>query len=495
MNPVATRLLLTISGMLLVGAVGGVASSALLMPRQADGAQPRSARPATADADGLSIMAFGADRTGVEAADGALRAAIAAAVASGNRSVHLPAGIYRVNGQVTVPAGIMLVGEGSQGSNEARGTVIKHYSTGDCLVWDGSGPEYTGTGGGLRDILIVKADRYQGGTAVRLVARNDAHRPGEMLFDNLLVYGVGATLGKAGRGGLWAHGMVIDGSAARTSSSIGIRSVHLNKTRFAEATTPNGTLVLNQATHFFAQGLQIDAGDSRVPQGVTLKGANDAIFFTSADIGGSVIVVANDADNHTRDFHLTGKIAAVFDNRDAQLTGTMSASFDPAGRYVLRNRSGDLAIRSNIDPDFSLAIAQPRDGVTGDGSSYPIVFDTKDRDRGNNFGAMPVNEFVCMAAGRYLFVASATLSGVTAAHRRADLSIDQAGSVTKSHVTTINPGVLEAGGFVTIEKTVILDLATGDRVRAVVNVAGGARSVGIYGAAGRYSTLMGRYLG
>ncbi|WP_197462285.1 glycosyl hydrolase family 28-related protein [Sphingomonas melonis] len=494
MNRAAPWLLLIITGMLLVGVVGGAASSALLAPRQADGVLLRPAYPTAANAVALSITAFGADRTGVEAADGALRAAIAAAVASGNRSVHLPAGIYRVNGQVTIPAGIMLVGEGSQGSNEARGTVIKHYSTGDCLVWDGSGPEYAGTGGGLRDILIVKADGYQGGTAIRLVARDDSHRPGEMLFDNVLVYGVGATIGKAGRGGLWAHGLVVDGSAARTSGSIGVRSVHLNKTRFAEAITPNETLVLNQATHFFAQGLQIDAGDSRAPQGVTLKGANDAIFFTSADIGGSVIVTANDADNHTSDFHLTGKIAAVFDNRDSQLTGTMSASFDRAGRYVLRNRSGDLAIRSNINPDFALAIVRPGGGVTGDGSSYPIVFDTKDRDRGNNFGAMPVNEFVCMAAGRYLFVVSATLSGVTVAHRRADLSIDQAGSVARSHVATINPGALQAGGFVTIEKTVILELAAGDRVRAVVSVAGGPRSVGVFGAAGRYSTLAGQYL-
>lgn len=490
MNVPALRLLLLAIGVSLVSAVGGATASALL------------ARPATAvqasvpgAAGGtISLTAFGADRTGRTASDGALRAAIAEAVAEGNKAVHLPAGIYRVNGPIVVPAGIAIIGEGSQGSNEARGTVIKHYSTGDCLIWDGSGPDFGGTGGGLRDVLIVKADGFQGGTAIRLAARDDAHRAGEMLFSNVLVYGVGTSPGAGGRGGLWAHGLVIDGTAARTRGSIGVRSVHLAKVRLAEAMTPNETLVINQATHFFAEGLQIDAGDARAPQGVTLKGVNDAIFFSSADVGGSVLIAANDGANRTTDFHFTGKIGATFDNRDAQVTGTVSASFDPAGRYVLRNLSGSLAIRSNIDPDFSLAVARTQDNVTGDGTAYPIKFDAKDRDRGNNFSGMPVNEFVCFAAGRYLVVASVTLARVTSTNGRLDLSIDQLGGTPRSYVTTVNPGALQAGGYVTVEKTAILDLSAGDRVRAVVTVTGTGRTVGVYGAAGRYSTMTARYL-
>jgi len=485
------RLLLLTIGVLLVSAIGGATASALL-------ARPASVVQASVSGAAretvLSPTAFGADNTGQRPSDGALRAAIAEAVAKGNKAVHLPAGVYRVNGSIVVPAGIAIIGEGSQGSNEARGTVIKHYSTGDCLIWDGSGPDFGGTGGGLRDVLIVKADGFQGGTAIRLAARDDAHRAGEMLFSNVLVYGVGTSPGAGGRGGLWAHGLVVDGTAAHTRGSIGVRSVHLAKVRLAEAMTPNETLVINQATHFFAEGLQIDAGDARAPQGVTLKGVNDAIFFSSADVGGSVLIAANDGANRTTDFHFTGKIGATFDNRDAQVTGTVSASFDPAGRYVLRNLSGSLAIRSNIDPDFYLAVTRTHDNVTGDGTAYPIMFDAKDRDRGNNLSGMPVNEFVCFAAGRYLFVVNVTMARVTSANRRLDLSIDQLGGTTRSYVTTVNPGALQADGYVTVEKTAILDLSAGDRVRAVVTVTGTGRTVGVYGAASRYSTMTARYL-
>lgn len=490
MEETAFRLLAKALGVTLAVTIGIVAARAVLPPSGNATVQVAPVGDGT-----LSLLAFGADPTGATASDTALRAAIAYAAARGNKAIYLPTGVYRLNGRITVPTGIMLLGEGSQGSSESRGTVLKHYSAGDCLVWDGSGAAFSGTGGGLRDVLIVKADGFQGGTAVRLVAIDDDHRPGEMLFENVLVYGVGTTSGAEGRGGLWAHGLVVDGTAAGTRGTIGVRSIHMNKVRFAEATVPNETVVLNQTTHFFAQGLQIDGGDAHAAQGVTLRGRNEGVFLTGADIAGSVIVVSNDAANRTSDFHLTGKIGAIFDNRDTQMTGTMSVSFDPAGRYVVRNRSGNLSIRSNIDPDFAVARAASSEAITGDGTQHMVVFDTKDRDRGNNFGAMPVNEFVCMTAGRYLFVASVTLSRVAPVHRRVDLSIDQLGSVDRSHPVTVNPGALQSGGFVTLERTAILDLAAGDRVRVVVTVSGGDKSVGIYGAATRYSTLTGKYLG
>ena len=221
---------------------------------------PFSATPSRTVHDKLmeivSVKDFGATGLISDNATTKIQAAIDYAATDGNfnKTVFFPNGIYNVNDTITVPQGIMLKGEGSQGSNQSFGTVIRHNANGDCFYFSGEGISNAGTGGGMENFLIVKTGSYSSGTAIFIEAQSSDNRPGEMLLTNILAYGVDD--------GRWTRGLVVDGTAANTSGTRGVRSVHCRKCRFAEVTSINETVVLNQVSHFFAQGLQIETGDA-----------------------------------------------------------------------------------------------------------------------------------------------------------------------------------------------------------------------------------------
>lgn len=421
-------------------------------------------------------------RTGVSDCDAAFAAALTASYLRNNATIHVPCGVYRKNGKTTITQGTMICCEGSQGSNQAYGTSFIHYSTGDCFEWTGGGADFTGTGGGLTNCLIVKADTYQGGEAIKVTATSDNKRPGEMVFDNVLVYGIGSTVGAGGTGGLWARCLNIDGTACNTPGARGVRTVVMRKCRFAEATTANETVVLNQVTHFYSDGLQIDTGDASAAQGLTIKGINDGVYMSSSGIGGNLIITANDANNQLNNFHFDGKIAAVFDNDDDQVNGTLRASFSETAGYTLLNRSKSLKCTTNINPAFTLANAVTDTNVTGNGTIYNVAFDTDQQDQGNNFGAMPATDFNCSCAGNYKFSANVLLSSIAAGHTRADVYIAQTGSVTRTYTALINAAAVAAGGLVSMQITSpVMSLAYGDVVKVRVVASGSTLTVGVFG--------------
>lgn len=416
----------------------------------------------------------------------AFQAASDAAAANGNKTVHVTNAGYRINGTVYGHQGIMFSCEGSQGSNQACGTVFMHYNNVDCFVWDGNGADFKGTGGGLKNALIMQKGG-PGGNAIKVLATSDDKRPGEMFFENVLTYSAD------GASSLWARGFLADGTAANTAGTRGVRSIHMKKCRFADTSTANECVVLNQVSHFFADGLQTDVG-SGVDGHMLVKGINDGIFVNGLRLGGNLKIVANDATNATNFIHLDGAVIGTIDNLDTQVNGLISVAMSTGAGYVLLNSSKHLRFSTSINPSFELSKAAAAANVTGDGTAYQVVWDTENYDAGSNVTAGS-NTFTAYCAGRYKFEVGVTLSGVGAAHTRLDFSINQTGSVSRSHARVINPYALQASGFTSATLPVILDLARGDVVNVQVQVSGGTKVVGVYGGAGTiYSWLSGEYL-
>ena len=386
----------------------------------------------------------------------------------------------------------MIVCDGSQRSNSAYGTTFVHYGAGDCFVWDGSGAANAGTGGGLKDCLIVKADGHQGGTAIKVIATDDDHRPGEMVFDNVLVYGVGRTPGKFGMGGLWSRCAVFDRTACNTAGARGVRSIHLRKLRCAEAMIANETVLTNQVTHFFSFGLAVDKGDAMVAQGVTLKGINDGIYICGSSISGTFTIVANDVSNSTSNFELTGKVGGSFRNNDSLLTGV--ASIVNSG-YTLVNKSKKLRIQAPTTPTFLLTLDSSSLNQTGDGTIFTVSFDTLQYDDGGNLSA-GAKGFTCFCAGTYSFDFGVTLAGIDQAHKRTDIGIFQTGSAVRSIVKVSNPFSQAASGYLSENISANLQLAYGDVVQCRVSVTGGTRTVSVYGVnPTTYTFFNGKYEG
>lgn len=433
----------------------------------------------------IDVKDFGAVGDGVTDDTAAIQAAIDASYTNYNKTVHVPNGVYKLTGRINITQGVMIVCEGSQGSNEACGTVFKHYSNGSCFRWDGSGAQYKGTGGGMLNCLIVKAGGYSGGNAIEVINQSDTNRCGEMVFHNILSYGLDGT-------GRWERGFVFDGTLTNTPGARGVRTVHMTKCRAADVTTAGETILLNQVTHFYAHGLAVDTG-SGAAAGITMKGINDGVYLTALGAAGSFTIVANDASNSTDNLTIDGKIGGSFTNNDTGVNGTVCIS----GQGGVANKSKTLNMVLGKKPGAMITLASNLSNVTGDGTKYQIAFDTTQFDPFNNWGG---NTFNVSVAGRYKVTLCVGLYDVDAAHTRCDLEIARTGiSSPQGWDIVNNPYAMSApsGGsrFCSLTLETTMECAFGDIIAPYVTVSNGTKVVDLYGAATSYSYIAVEYLG
>lgn len=434
--------------------------------------------------ESVSVKDFGAVGNGIADDTAAIQAAIDASYTNYNKTVFVPNGIYKLTGRITITQGVMIMCEGSQGSSYDSGTTFIHYSNGSCFRWDGSGAQYKGTGGGLLNCLIVKADTYSGGNVIEVVNQSDTNRCGEMVFHNILGYGLSA--------GRWERGAVFDGTLTNTPGSRGVRTVHMTKCRFADATTANETVVLNQVTHFYAHGLACDTGSGSAA-GITLKGINDGVYLTALGCAGTFTIVANDVNNSTTNLTIDGKIGDSFTNNDTDVYGTVSVGL-PGG---LLNKSKTLAFTLGKKPGAFVTLAAPLSNVTGDGTKYQIAFDTTKFDPYTNWGG---NSFTVTVAGRYKVTLCVGLYDIDSAHTRSDLNVSRTGvSTALAWAVVNNPYAISApsGGsrFCSLTLETTMECAFGDIIAPYITVSNGTKVVDIYGAATSYSYIAVEYLG
>lgn len=420
-------------------------------------------------------------RTGVVAVDAAWALMMAACNGRGNATAHIPNGMYRKNGVLPIVQGVMVLCEGSQGSTDGYGTVFRDYSNVSCFRFDGSGTAFAGTGGGLKNCLILKMPGFSGGNPVEIVAQSDNNRPGEMMLENVLAYGSGS--------GRWTRGLVVDGSACNTPGNRGVRTVVANKCRFADVLTVGETVLINQVSHFYAHSLGVDQG-SGAAGGVTIKGINDGIYLTGAGIAGDVLMVANDATNATNNFHFGGKFGGTFIINDNQVEGAVTAS-RLGGATVLVNKSPALKFVTNINPAFMVYMNANVNNVTGDGTVATLPWNAELFDQGNNW-SVPTSAFNCLCAGVYRFEFGLALGGMNAAHTRSDVSILRTGSATTELASSANPGPqLSAGGNYSEQVCATLKLEYGDVVTCTAAVSGSTKTANFVGGATIYSWFSG----
>lgn len=435
--------------------------------------------------DTLNILDFGADPTGVVACDSALTAALAQSYADYNKPIQFPTGVYKFTDHHRIGRGVWLVGEGSQGTTETGGTVFKHYSNDDFLTWDSSSIDFLGTGGGLLNVLIAKADTFAGGNAITLLSLGGNKRPGEMWFQNILVLGIGAAT--------WEHGAVIDGTLHDAAGARGVRCTHWLKCRFADCSVAGQSILLKNATHTWFWGVQTDTGTG-AQSGIKLEGHNENVFFPDLNNMGAFEINANDGVTPTvAGLYVTGTASSSFVNNDTLATG--SVDIEQAAVAVITNKSSFLRVRSSVAPAFCLRLAASTAAdKTGDGTVFLVTYDTEVFDRGNNTLAAS-SGYTDACAGLHRINASITLLGLDATHDSAQIDISRTGSATTT-ITKVMPINAAAYSFQTLDITADLDLVYADVVRINVAVLGGTKTVGILGhATTRFTYLEGKYEG
>lgn len=350
----------------------------------------------------IDVKTCGAVGNGSTDDTAAIQAALDASEANGNKPIYLSTGTYKITAPLAARQGTMILGEGSQGSTVGFGSTLLVVGNGDAIVWDGTGRQYAGTGGGVRNLLIVKESGSTGGTAVRIAATSDSQRPGEMVVENVLVYGRGT--------GQWDRGFVIDGRKADTDGARGVRSVMLSKARAASCLVDFECIVIDQGTHVTATHLQVDTGNGTGRPGLTIRGVATNVNLANIIVHGTVVI----QDGPTN-VNLHGRVT------DLRIVGKTVSGTAVVSAESITNASKFFRLLSNANPSFRARSATTVSLATGNGSLVRPVFATTDYNHAGAYNAS-TGVFTAPAAGRYRFQVQMGLGGIGALHTRYDLS-------------------------------------------------------------------------
>ena len=129
--------------------------------------------------------------------------------------------------------------------------------------------------------------------------------------------------------------------------------------------------------------------------------------------------------------------------------------------------------------------------VTGDGTGYTILFDTKRQDVGNNYNPA-TGLFTAPVTGTYLLVATADLDGITAGMTTSAIGIG-----LSSGVSYQGNGYNPSGTFNTLAINVqaCARMTAGTTAGISVAFSGGAKVVDVLGSAGSITHFSGFLLG
>ena len=430
--------------------------------------------------ESVSVKDFGAVGDGVTDDTVAIQAAVNAADANRANEIHFPVGEYVITGTITLASGIRLIGQGAMGAQVAQGAVLVHKANSvDMLLWNGSNPATArGVGGGIFNFQCVKFAGYSGGDAIKLLAISDSLRPGEFTVDNVLVW--------KGNGGLWSRGLYVDGTAANTPGSKGVRSIKMDKLRVSDCSVNNEYIYLNQAVHVVSEYLQLDTGSGTGTCGITIAADSDNIILNGLILNGNLIIGGSSAMNVV----LNGRVS-ILDVNNTLVQG--SANIQSTG---ITSAASNFSIVSNITDDFLATMATTVSDVTGNNTTYTVVFDTESFDVAGSFSG---STFTAKCAGKYLFTWCVGYTGLSAGHTRQDTGLlhRRGGSTINSVIKVSNPFAQGANGGANYSESgsIELLLLEGDTVVVSANISGGTLTADILGSAGtRYTWFSGKYL-
>ena len=126
--------------------------------------------------------------------------------------------------------------------------------------------------------------------------------------------------------------------------------------------------------------------------------------------------------------------------------------------------------------------------ATGDGTTYTVVFDTKNFDQGSNYNNS-TGTLTIPRTGNYLLIASVVLNNVGGGHTLGSIEFIINGSVLIGTSTYYNvSNVKDPANNCSLSGSIIYRLNAMDTVVVTVTVSGSSKTVGVFGSGSAHYT-------
>lgn len=247
------------------------------------------------------------------------------------QTIQLPSGKCRfASAPKPIPAGIKILGNANR-----NGTwLIADYDEADpnngFLTWNASYPALGGgLGGGLEHVHLSKGDAKIGGTAIKLSGRDDMHRSGFMVFNDIYINSA------FGAAGYWHRNFFIDGACCTTPGSNGIRAIMLTNFHFAQSRPPHEgeSILVRNGVHIHMNNGVVFASQQG---GITVTGfsprnheSSDDVLISNVQIEGALVI--DNVEGFVFSGWVAGKVQTGLAARRCFVSGLVEGAIDNRG--------------------------------------------------------------------------------------------------------------------------------------------------------------------
>jgi hypothetical protein len=169
--------------------------------------------------------------------------------------------------------------------------------------------------------------------------------------------------------------------------------------------------------------------------------------------------------------------------------GTNATSMTTSNGIVKYNGTSLVTSTATIDssnrminPSQPLVLAYmntPVTNVTGDSTSYSVIFDSTDVNQGSAYSTS-TGLFTVPVSGNYLITTSLTYTGLGALYTLGNLVIQNSGGTIWTH--TFAPGkIYNSNNSVTVNNSIVWNLTAAQTINITTLIAGSTKTVGIDG--------------